>query len=116
MTPTSILIAKRLAFARHFLEINQEMLAARSGVSRATLIQVEQGTADPLLSTVTALAEALGLTLGELLNPPRPATLEPWHIAAIEMYRTNVGACSKRAAHMAANVTTVLRDVLFIAE
>ncbi|MEU9922096.1 helix-turn-helix transcriptional regulator [Streptomyces griseoluteus] len=44
-------------------------LAARSGLSRRTLIEVEQGRTIGSLGTWHALAHALGVPLGELLGP-----------------------------------------------
>ncbi|MGV9654162.1 helix-turn-helix transcriptional regulator [Streptomyces sp. NPDC003554] len=44
-------------------------LAARSGLSRRTLIEVEQGRTIGSLGTWHALAHALGVPLGELLDP-----------------------------------------------
>ncbi|MFE9558779.1 helix-turn-helix transcriptional regulator [Streptomyces sp. NPDC006703] len=44
-------------------------LAARSGLSRRTLIEVEQGRTIGSLGTWHALAHAFGIPLGELLDP-----------------------------------------------
>lgn len=48
-------------------------LAAASGISKTTLHGLEQGEGNPTLSTLWALASALGVSLGELLEPPAPA-------------------------------------------
>ena len=47
-------------------------LAAAAGVSKTTLHGLEQGEGNPTLSTLWALASALGVSLGELLEPPAP--------------------------------------------
>ncbi|MGW1623501.1 helix-turn-helix transcriptional regulator [Streptomyces sp. NPDC002172] len=44
-------------------------LAARSSLSRRTLIEIEQGRTIGTLATWHALAHAFGLPLGELLAP-----------------------------------------------
>jgi transcriptional regulator with XRE-family HTH domain len=44
-------------------------LAAAAGVSKTTLHGLEQGDGNPTLSTLWALATALGVSLGELLEP-----------------------------------------------
>ncbi|MCX4735080.1 helix-turn-helix domain-containing protein [Streptomyces sp. NBC_01221] len=44
-------------------------LAARSGLSRRTLIEIEQGRTIGTLATWHALAHAFGVPLGELLGP-----------------------------------------------
>jgi transcriptional regulator with XRE-family HTH domain len=48
-------------------------LAAAAEVSKTTLHGLEQGDGNPTLSTLWALATALGVSLGELLEPPAPA-------------------------------------------
>jgi transcriptional regulator with XRE-family HTH domain len=45
-------------------------LAAAADVSKTTLHGLEQGDGNPTLSTLWALATALGVSLGELLEPP----------------------------------------------
>jgi transcriptional regulator with XRE-family HTH domain len=47
-------------------------LAAAAGISKTTLHGLEQGDGNPTLSTLWALASALGVSLGELLEPPAP--------------------------------------------
>ncbi|MFB7277165.1 helix-turn-helix transcriptional regulator [Streptomyces hydrogenans] len=44
-------------------------LAARSGLSRRTLIEIEQGRTIGTLATWHALAHAFSIPLGELLDP-----------------------------------------------
>jgi transcriptional regulator with XRE-family HTH domain len=44
-------------------------LAAAAGVSKTTLHGLEQGDGNPTLSTLWALATALGVSLGELIEP-----------------------------------------------
>jgi transcriptional regulator with XRE-family HTH domain len=47
-------------------------LAAAAGISKTTLHGLELGEGNPTLSTLWALASALGVSLGELLEPPAP--------------------------------------------
>lgn len=44
-------------------------LAAAGGISKTTLHGIEHGAGNPTLSTLWALATALGVSLGELLEP-----------------------------------------------
>ncbi len=54
--------AQNLLVARTVLDLTQHALSAASGVSRATIAQLEAGKGDPKLSTVQQLAEALGVS------------------------------------------------------
>ena len=50
-------------------------LAARSGVSRRLVVQIEQGEANPSIGTLLRLADALDVTLTDLLSDQETATL-----------------------------------------
>lgn len=49
-------------------------LARLSGVARATLAKIEAGTANPTIDTLYALADTLGIALGDLIGEPPAAT------------------------------------------
>lgn len=52
---------------RRSLDITQEELSRKSGVSRATISTLENGTAtDTTVGTITKLAEALGVNVSDL--------------------------------------------------
>jgi transcriptional regulator with XRE-family HTH domain len=55
-------VARNLVLARHALGVTQEMLATRSGVSRATIAQLEAGANDSRLSTLSDIATALEIS------------------------------------------------------
>ena len=48
---------------REMLQVNQESLAALSGVGLRTIKQFESGKGNPTLATLSKLADALGLEL-----------------------------------------------------
>lgn len=52
---------------RRSLDITQEELSRKSGISRATISTLESGTAtDTTVGTITKLAEALGVNVSDL--------------------------------------------------
>ena len=58
--------AANLRAARARFDISQEELAARSGVSAASLIKYESGEMTPGIDKVISMAEALGCTPNDL--------------------------------------------------
>jgi transcriptional regulator with XRE-family HTH domain len=49
-------------------KMSQAMLAERAGLSREYVNKIEAGRYDPPLSTISALAKALGVKVGRLLE------------------------------------------------
>jgi transcriptional regulator with XRE-family HTH domain len=49
-----------------------EQLASLSGVSRSMLSQIERGGANPTLGVAYRIAQAFGLSLGDLVDTPKP--------------------------------------------
>jgi transcriptional regulator with XRE-family HTH domain len=60
-------IAARVRAERARRRWTLDALAARSGISRRLLVQIEQGAANPSLATLLKLAAALGIALTELV-------------------------------------------------
>jgi transcriptional regulator with XRE-family HTH domain len=52
------------------LDLTQQQVADRVGVSRSYIAKVERGLANPSLELVEAIADALGLELGLVVRPP----------------------------------------------
>jgi transcriptional regulator with XRE-family HTH domain len=65
------LAVRRLRAARTW---TLDELAARSGISRRLLVQIEQAQANPSIGTLLRLADAFEVTLSELLPEPPAAT------------------------------------------
>jgi transcriptional regulator with XRE-family HTH domain len=61
-------IALRLKELREIAGMSQQSLAVSAGVSVSLVSQIERGSrVDPRMSTITALATALGVSLDELV-------------------------------------------------
>ncbi|HEV2947330.1 MAG TPA: helix-turn-helix transcriptional regulator [Gemmataceae bacterium] len=60
-------LARRVKKLREAAGLSQQALAVKAGLSVSVVSQVEQGKkADPRMSTVLAIAEALGVTCDSL--------------------------------------------------
>jgi len=70
-------------------------LAKRAGIAKSTLSQLENGVGNPSLETLWALAQALGIQLSRLVDPPREG---------VQVIRAGEGAVlhAERAAYDAA--------------
>lgn len=60
-------LGKNLRRARERAGLTQEAVAERSGVHPTEVSRIESGKRDPRISTVEALAEAVGVSVGDLL-------------------------------------------------
>lgn len=64
-------------------------LSERSGVPKGTLNKIISGTTrDPQLETVKAIARALGCTLEDFDDEPRPRAVTQEEYTLLEKYRT----------------------------
>jgi transcriptional regulator with XRE-family HTH domain len=91
-------IAARVRAGRAQRRWTLDELAARSGVSRRLIVQIEQGDANPSLATLLKLAAALDVTLTELLAgrpQDRPVAVVPRQ-DAMTLWSTPAGG----AAHL----------------
>ncbi len=61
-------IAARILDRREALDLSQEKVARLAGISLQQMGRIERGVSDPKLSTAKAIADALNLTLDELLD------------------------------------------------
>ena len=74
----SILSVGSLAAARHDRGWSQEVLASRSGVSRAEVSAIETGRVVPSVTVALRLAAALGSRVEELFVPASGSAPVPW--------------------------------------
>jgi transcriptional regulator with XRE-family HTH domain len=65
---TSRQMGKRLKQLREAKHLSQAALAKRARLSREYVLRLEAGQQDPSLSTLTALAKALGVPVTALLE------------------------------------------------
>jgi transcriptional regulator with XRE-family HTH domain len=61
-------IGDRLKHERIVQTMTQEQLARKAGISAAALVRIERNQADPHVSTIRKLADALGVDPRELLE------------------------------------------------
>lgn len=74
MKPSKI-IAQNVKRLREAQNITQQQLADRGGVPRSTIATLESGESNPNIDSLIKLAEALAVTLDELVTKSRPKTI-----------------------------------------
>lgn len=74
-------IARRVAALRKSNQLTFDELAARSDISKGMLVQIEQGRANPSISTLCKLAAGLRVSVADLVNagdhPSRSVRIVP---------------------------------------
>lgn len=68
--PLSQLVCDRVRGLRKSKGLTLEQLASLSGVSRSMLSQIERGAANPTLGVAYRIAQAFGMSLGDLVDVP----------------------------------------------
>lgn len=63
-------LPERIRALREALELSQDQLAERAGLSRTQVSNLERGVHEPGSQTIRRLAAALGVQPGDLLNQP----------------------------------------------
>src|ERR1700733_13352022 len=97
-----------LRLARQARGFSQQQLASMAGVSRQAVSAVESGHSDPSLRVALALAQALGLSVGELFGPGAP----PPPVAAVSVGPLGGrGAAAKTGADRTGGVRVMLAPV-----
>ena len=76
--PASHVLYSRVTELRKKHKLTLDQLAAASGVSRSMLSQIERGQANPTLAVTFRIAQAFGITIGELVD-------QPWASSTIEV-------------------------------
>jgi len=70
LDPASKVLCERVTELRQVHGFTLDQLAAASGVSRSMLSQIERGQANPTLAVTFRIAQAFGLSIGELVDDP----------------------------------------------
>ncbi len=73
-------LCERVIELRKKKGLTLDQLASASGVSRSMLSQIERGRANPTLAVALRIAQAFGLSIGELVD-------QPWTASSIEVVR-----------------------------
>ena len=67
-------MCNRVTQLRKNSKLTLDQLAAASGVSRSMLSQIERGQANPTLAVTFRIAQAFGISIGELVDQPGAAS------------------------------------------
>lgn len=70
--PLNQVVCERVRAMRRDRGWTLEQLASLSGVSRSMLSEIERGAANPTLGVAFRIAQAFGLSLGDLVESPAP--------------------------------------------
>ena len=76
--PSSQALCTRVTALRKKNKLTLDQLAAASGVSRSMLSQIERGQANPTLTVTFRIAQAFGMSIGELVD-------QAWQSSTIEI-------------------------------
>lgn len=78
--PSSQALCTRVTALRKKNKLTLDQLAAASGVSRSMLSQIERGQANPTLTVTFRIAQAFGMSIGELVDQAsQSSTIEIVH-------------------------------------
>lgn len=92
-------VGDTLAALRQVASLSLEALSRKAGVSKSMLSQIERGQANPTVAVVWRLANALGVSMGDLLGhaaKPPAATIELLAAHAAPAIRSPDGLCELR--------------------
>lgn len=104
-------IGERVAYLRGVREMKQLHLAKIAGVSQSTVAQIENGTKDPSLSTLTKIAKALDCHLAVLF------VTEEVHVFDMKKLKKkykNVDQLNPTLYHAIGRVCAYARDIGFL--
>lgn len=71
--PSENLLSRKLRRLRREAQLTLQQLSARCGISASTLSKIEKAQLSPTYEKIAALAQGLGIQVGELFNSEQPA-------------------------------------------
>ncbi len=93
-----------------------EDLAARSGVSKGMLVQVEQARTNPSIATICRLATALGVPMASLVEAPEAPSAQVVRAEdGVPLWRGRAGGLAKLMAGLGTHHQVELWDVRILA-
>lgn len=75
------LVGRNVQAVRHARSMTQEQLAEKSGFSQQYISELERGRRNPAIISLYELAQALGSTPAELIQPQEPRHSRAIHFA-----------------------------------
>ncbi|GII87293.1 transcriptional regulator [Sphaerisporangium siamense] len=89
-------IASNVRAQRAHRGLTLDALAARSGVSRGMLVQIEQCRTNPSVSTLTRIADALGVTVARLVEVSDTPVVRVVHATDVAtLWRSDKGGSAR---------------------
>lgn len=89
-------VARNVRDARTERRWTLEQLAARSGVSKGMVVQIEQGRTNPSIGTLSKVAEALGVSLPDLVDTGEGPAVRVVDVADVaELWSTTSGSAAR---------------------
>lgn len=67
LTPATASVGSMILYHRKRIKMTQDELAAKTGVSRPQIANIESGRHDPPISRLRAFAQALGVSAKDLI-------------------------------------------------
>ncbi len=91
-------------------------LAARSGISKGMLVQVEQARTNPSIATICRLATALGVSMASLVEAPEAPSAQVVRAGeGVPLWRGRAGGLAKLMAGVGTRHQVELWDVRIVA-
>lgn len=121
MKAENVLMGKRIAEARRRRSWTKADLARKAGVAPSYITRIERGQfGRPSVDQIKLIADALGVSVMDLTEPPREAATASIHAAVAEIFRADeaplvaeiVQDLAQRSDHEREQIINVLRMLI----